>query len=197
MQFLAESISSRVVLILGFEGDKRLVRQEEQKALQVAAQTGGRDLGQGPGLHWLRHRYSISFKMPEILEQGGFVDTIEVATTWDNLWNLYARVKTALSKNVMVLAHFSHAYPEGCSIYFTFIGKREGSDRDLKLYQALWHDAMEATLECGSTISHHHGIGLLKARYLPKELGVGMELYRSFKKRLDPKKIMNPGKMGL
>lgn len=186
-----------VILILGFEGDPELAAAQERKALEICRRSISRDLGEKPGLHWLKHRYSVSFKMPQIFEQDAFVDTIEVATTWDNLMNLYHKVQKVLTQKVLLLAHFSHAYPEGCSIYFTVIGMTGSPQRDRELYYQLWDEAMEACLSIGATISHHHGIGLLKARYLPRELGGAMDFYRRIKRKLDPRNIMNPGKMGL
>jgi len=41
----------------------------------------------------------------------------EVATTWDRIWDLYQDMRDALAPHVVVLAHFSHAYPEGASPY--------------------------------------------------------------------------------
>ncbi len=196
-QALLESLSPAVLLILSFEGDPILVAAREQEALALCQKSSGKDLGERPGLHWLEHRYSVSFKMPKVFEMNSFVDTIEVATTWDNLKNLYDRMKEALAPAALVLAHFSHAYPEGCSIYFTVVAKGASVEGDLSLYKRLWHDAMEGCLAAGGTISHHHGIGLLKARYLPRELGGMMDLYHEMKKKLDPRGIMNPGKMGL
>lgn len=197
IQRLAEGASSEVLLILAFEGEEELARTMEKRALHFAADLKAKDLGPGPGLHWREHRYSVSFKMPKLFVKDCFVDTIEVAATWENLQALYDHMRKALSPNALVLAHFSHAYEEGCSIYFTVVGKCRDPERDLKTYAALWHDAMETCLQLGATISHHHGIGLLKGKYLPRELGGAMPLFREIKKKLDPLGIMNPGKMGL
>lgn len=186
-----------VILILGFEGDAELAAAQERAALAICRRSICRDLGERPGLHWLKHRYSVSFKMPQIFEQEAFVDTIEVAATWDNLMNLYRKIRGILTKKVLLLAHFSHAYPEGCSIYFTVVGRTGSPEKDRAAYYDLWNEAMEACLAVGATISHHHGIGLLKAKFLPRELGGAMDFYRRIKKRLDPRNIMNPGKMGL
>jgi len=190
-------VSSEVLLILGFEGSPEIASAQEKKMLEICRRSQGRDLGEGPGLHWLKHRYSVSFKMPQIFEENGFVDTIEVATTWDRLLKLYEGVKKVLTQDTLLLAHFSHAYPEGCSIYFTVIGRCRSPEEDTRRYAKLWHDAMETCLKMGATISHHHGIGLLKAKYLPRELGPAMDFFREIKKKLDPQNIMNPGKMGL
>jgi FAD/FMN-containing dehydrogenase len=50
--------------------------------------------------------------------------------------------------------------------------------------------------EFGGSFSAEHGVGRLKRRYLPKYRGSGeIELMRILKKALDPKNILNPGKV--
>jgi len=196
-QDLVKQLSSEVLLVIATEGSAALAAVLEKKTLEICRRHRGRDLGERPGLHWRDHRYSVSFKMPKMFSKNFFVDTIEVATTWSNLQNLYHAIKKPLERDALVLAHFSHAYPEGCSIYFTLVARGYTPDHDVRTYAHLWDDAMEACLAAGGTISHHHGIGTLKAKYLPRELGGAMQLYRTYKKRLDPRGILNPGKMGL
>jgi alkyldihydroxyacetonephosphate synthase len=49
----------------------------------------------------------------------------------------------------------------------------------------------------GGSISHHHGIGLVRGPYLPDALGAGFEVLKKLKAALDPRGILNPGKLGL
>ena len=66
-----------------------------------------------------------------------------------------------------------------------------------------WHrvesaiDAIfDQALALGGTLSGEHGIGLAKSRYLEKETSRGTMLYsRRIKAALDPKGILNPGKI--
>ncbi|MEZ5088709.1 MAG: FAD-linked oxidase C-terminal domain-containing protein [Micropruina sp.] len=67
----------------------------------------------------------------------------------------------------------------------------------LAAYDAAWETVMAETLAAGARISHHHGIGLERARWMPDELGQGLEVMRSLQRSLDPAGIMNPGKLGL
>jgi alkyldihydroxyacetonephosphate synthase len=164
--------------------------------LSICQELGGIDLGEKPGNHWWKHRYSIAYRMSEILYQRGtFLDTIEVATTWEHLEDLYMKMKEEISEICFVMGHFSHFYPQGGAIYFTFVG--QGGDREEDLYQDVWNRAMETCLMQGGTISHHHGIGILKGPWLKRELGELMEVFLTLKKALDPNNILNPGKMGL
>src|SRR5206468_596185 len=54
-------------------------------------------------------------------------------------------------------------------------------------------EMLAATLDAGGTISHHHGIGRLRATWLERELGSAYPLLRDLKRALDPSGIMNPG----
>lgn len=197
VQQVLDRLPTEVILIMGFEGEEGFVKAQENMALRICQKFIAKDLGEEPGLHWLKNRYSISFKLPGIFEKNGFVDTIEVAATWDKLLNLYRTMRCAMAPEAVVGAHFSHAYPDGCSIYFTFLGRTGKPKKDRQIYETVWTEAMETCLASGGTISHHHGIGLLKVEYLPEELGALMDWYRQVKKTLDPNNILNPGKMGL
>jgi len=189
-------LPNQSLLILGFQGDADQVASQTQVAREVCGAGKAKDLGEGPGRYWLKHRYSVSYKLSPLFDAGYFADTMEVATTWENLRNLYDEVREAISRYGLVMAHFSHAYPEGCSIYFTFLGYRESEEESRRLYDRIWHDALRACVGAGGTISHHHGIGALKAAFMADEWGPAMEWLRRMKTRLDPRGILNPGKLG-
>jgi alkyldihydroxyacetonephosphate synthase len=99
------------------------------------------------------------------------------------------------------MAHFSHAYLEGCSIYFTFLGLAGpvDSEDDLAVaesrYDDCWRAALSAACDEGATLSHHHGIGLHKQAFLPREHGEGMRQLAALKRAFDPRGILNPGKL--
>jgi alkyldihydroxyacetonephosphate synthase len=188
---------SGCLLIVGFEGERSLVEAEARAAAMELERAGGRDLGPGPGERWLAHRYSVSFRMSKVFDAGAFVDTMEVATSWDRLLELYRKVRQAISPLAFIMAHFSHAYADGCSIYFTFAARGSSRWDAERKYDDIWRAGLAAAHQAGATISHHHGIGLSKAPFMPEEHGEGMALYRALKDVLDPANIMNPGKMGL
>jgi alkyldihydroxyacetonephosphate synthase len=52
-------------------------------------------------------------------------------------------------------------------------------------------------LEHGGALSHHHGIGLNRARFVADALGGGFDVLAAVKAALDPHGILNPGKLGL
>jgi alkyldihydroxyacetonephosphate synthase len=150
--------------------------------------------------HWLRNRNDVS-GLDAAIRRGLVVDTIEVAAPWSKLAPVYQAVKAAVGAvtgTIAVAAHASHAYLSGGCLYFTFAGapgdSLEAKDR---FYNAAWDAAMAAVSAHGGTISHHHGIGLNRARFMATELGTGMDVLRRLKVALDPQGILNPGKLGL
>lgn len=194
---LSKFIKGKCLLILTFEGNQKICDIEQEIALKICQEEGGEDAGIDAGKHWWDTRYEVSYNLSRIFSGGAFADTMEVATTWDKVAELYFAIREAVSPYALIMAHFSHAYPEGCSIYFSFVGYRRGAEESEKLYEKIWDIALSTCDTYGGTISHHHGVGLLKAKYLEKELGGAFPLYVSLKKMVDPHNILNPGKMGL
>jgi len=192
---VAEILPSRPILVIGVQGSRTAVSRQWDKILEVGVRSHGEDLGPEPGWAWYNRRYSVSHKQTKVYAAGAFVDTMEVATTWDHVLPLYKAVLKAMGPLVFVMAHFSHAYPEGCSIYFTFAGYRPSMQSSLKLHHQAWKAGLNAVSRMPATISHHHGIGLVKRAWLDRESPGGGEIFNAFKKVLDPGNIMNPGKL--
>ncbi|MCB9559973.1 MAG: FAD-binding oxidoreductase [Kofleriaceae bacterium] len=184
-------------MVIGLEGAR--IRTEVEAALTFAelAHAGGRDTGEEAGWAWLAHRYAVSYRMSPTFRDGAFVDTMEVASTWERLMDLYHSVRDAISQHAVVMAHFSHAYAEGCSIYFTFAAHADDLAGSRRLYDTIWRDGLEAVTRVGGTISHHHGVGLLKGPYMAGEHREGMAVLHGLKQSLDPDNLMNPGKLGM
>jgi alkyldihydroxyacetonephosphate synthase len=195
---LAERVSRRGCrLIIGLEGSRIRTGVEAKLVFDELERAGAVDQGEEPGRDWFEHRYAVSYKMSPAFRAGLFVDTMEVASTWERLMDLYRAVKQAIAQHAVVMAHFSHAYPEGCSIYFTFFARGEPAADAHRAYDAIWRDGMAAASRAGGTISHHHGVGLLKGQAMAAEHREAMTLLRALKASLDPDGILNPGKLGL
>jgi alkyldihydroxyacetonephosphate synthase len=199
---LASTVTERFArrgckLIVGIEGARTRTEVEARLTLGELERAGGKDLGEEPGRHWLEHRYDVSYNMSPLFRGGAFVDTMEVAATWERLLDLYHSVREAISRHALVMAHFSHAYSEGCSIYFTFAGRGDTRAESERVYDAIWREGMAATTRAGGTISHHHGVGMLKSAYMHGEHREAMAVLRALKQTFDPDNIMNPDKLGL
>ncbi len=195
---IADAVPGRCLLVLMFEGARTATLLEEAETERLLSSRKATDLGPAPAERWKRRRYAISYRQSKVFAAGAFNDTAEVAASWERLPRLYREVKQAIGRNAFVMAHLSHAYAEGCSIYFTFVSAGRDAADGRRIYDQIWSDLLAATLEAGGTISHHHGVGLSKARFLPEELGPGgMTALKAVKRSLDPQRTFNPGRLGL
>ena len=180
---------STTVLTVLDEGDDLLV----QATMDVVAEQWGEPLGTGPVDRWMEHR-DDTYDTEELARQGIFGDTMEVAAGWSTLPRLYEAVTSALAGvpgTVWASGHLSHAYSDGACVYVTFAGT------GLDWYVPAWDAAAGAVLGLGGALSHHHGIGLAKARFLSAALGAAHGVLADLKQALDPAGILNPGKLGL
>lgn len=148
--------------------------------------------------HWLERRNDVS-ALEHNIRRGAVVDTMEIAAPWSDLPRVYERAIaaiTAVEGTVIVSAHQSHAYSDGACLYFTFGGLAEPDRRD-EYYVAAWDAGTRAVLAEGGALSHHHGVGLNRARFVHDALGGGYEVLVAVKHALDPHGVLNPGKLGL
>jgi alkyldihydroxyacetonephosphate synthase len=189
------------VLILGFDGGPR---SEANLEAALGAAQGASELPEQYGQHWWDHRndaialYRRIMGGERMLGPGVIVDTMEVAGLWSHLASLYEAVREPLAEHAAnpVGCHVSHPYRSGASLFFTFLIHASDDDQAERRYLECWEDAARACHQAGGTVSHHHGIGLLKAPFLERELGVeGLSILRSIKSALDPSGILNPGKL--
>jgi alkyldihydroxyacetonephosphate synthase len=146
---------------------------------------------------WLEHRNDVGALAP-LWERGYVVDTIEVAGSWASLAPMRRAVVDALHRLpgiTVASVHQSHAYLDGACLYFTFAARPE--DDVTGFYRRAWDSVMRTVLDHGGAISHHHGVGRTRARFVPEALGTGYQVLRDLKRQLDPNNIMNPGVLGL
>jgi len=195
----------KCMLLLAFSGRRSLVTTARKDAIAVATAHRGVRVGGGVvGKQWQRSRFRVPYLRNSLWDAGFAVDTLETACRWSRIPALLAAVESALAQGlaaegerVHVFTHLSHFYPDGASLYATYLF-RLASDPDLTLerWRALKAAASRAIVAQGGTISHHHGVGLDHVPYLAAEKGaLGIAALRDVCKRFDPDGMMNPGKL--
>lgn len=187
------------LLIAGYEGTREGILDRRESAAVVLRDAGGENLGSEPGEAWARDRFSAPYLRDALLDVGAFAETLETATFWSSLSDLYGAVRDALTSTLtqlgtppLVLCHVSHTYPAGASLYFTVVCT-QGED-SVAHWSRAKSAANDAIMNAGGTISHHHGIGTDHRDWLATEIGpLGVDVLRAIKDRLDPAGILNPG----
>ncbi len=184
------------VLLAMDEGDAHIVDATRRIIDEACAPADAIDVGLVE--RWMQHRNDVS-ALEALISRGFVVDTMEISASWSVLPAVYERATAAIQgvEHTMVAsAHQSHSYVDGACLYFTFAGKPPAADREA-YYRAAWDAGQRAVLAAGGALSHHHGVGLNRSRFVAEALGAGFGVLQSVKDALDPNGILNPGKLGL
>jgi alkyldihydroxyacetonephosphate synthase len=190
------------LIVVGIDGDEESVARRRALAVRALRAGGAAYLGQAAGRSWEHGRFDGPYLRDTLIDMGAIVETLETAHNWARLPELHAAVADAIRGALsaegtpgLAFCHLSHAYPDGASLYFTFVARaRRGAE--LEQWSAVKRAASEAIVAAGATITHHHAIGRDHLPYMQAEVGsVGIEALRAVKERLDPAGIMNPGKL--
>lgn len=188
------------VLLVADEGTLEIVDAGLEISERICAETGVKLDDAVIFERWLDTRYLTGKSAEGFKRSPGFVaDTLEMIGRWRDLPAIYDEVVAAINAVPGTLAgsaHQSHAYVDGACLYFSLRGD-VAVDQRAEWYRAAWDAANAVILKHKATLSHHHGVGLLRAPYMAASFGAGFQVLRAVKAALDPKNLLNPGKLGL
>jgi alkyldihydroxyacetonephosphate synthase len=192
----------RSLVIVGASGIERFVEGAVREAGSILRRQGGVAIGGSIGRRWIATRFRSAELRDTVWDAGYALDTLETAVDWTRLPDLAAAVGRALrhglddqGERVHAFSHLSHLYPDGSSLYATYVFRRAADpDETLDRWRRLKRAASEAIVAGGGTISHQHGVGRDHAPYLEAEKGeLGMAALGDIVRRFDPDGILNRG----
>jgi len=191
----------KCMLLCGFTGQSKTVRDARQAVMEIAKEHGGVSVGRRFGDQWIEGRFRTPYLRNTLWELGYAVDTLETATTWDGVPHMVEVIEEALhstlpnGERVHVFTHLSHVYSQGASVYTTYLYRlATDPDETLRRWELLKGNASRAIVAAGGTISHQHGVGRDHAPYLQAEKSaLGLAALRGAFAEFDPDCRMNPG----
>ncbi len=188
---------TQCVLLVLDEGDERIV-DATMAVVDDVCTAAGTPRDEQLVRDWMEHRNDTS-ALQGLTTKGFAVDTMEVAAPWSKLIDVYDAATAAIMDvphAVAVSCHLSHSYLDGACLYFSFAA-RPPADEIEPTYRAMWDAGQRAVLASGGNLSHHHGVGLNRSRFVAEALGSAFDVLVALKQALDPRGILNPGKLGL
>lgn len=196
--------ADKCLLLAGFTGTAAQVRAMRRQAAAIVRAYGGVATGTLLGDKWRANRFRGVYLRNSLWAAGYAVDTMETACDWPRVAPLMAAMEAAgrdalaaFGERVHGYSHLSHVYPQGSSIYSTFVF-RAGADfaASHARWQALKQAVSAAIAAHGGTISHQHGVGKDHAPWLPAEKGAaGMAALAAARRQFDPAGVMAPGNL--
>jgi alkyldihydroxyacetonephosphate synthase len=219
---LTGASSGDAVLVLGFESADHPVESWMERALELAADHGGKgekaDAGKaargqgrervagGTGAakdavgRWRDAFLRAPYLRDTFVAAGILSETFETAITWDRFREFHASVSAAATEAVRevydagrVTCRFTHVYPDGPAAYFTILAPvRRGSE--LEQWDEVKRAASEAVIGGGGTITHHHAVGRDHRPWYDRQRPDQFaRALAAAKAAVDPAAILNPG----
>jgi alkyldihydroxyacetonephosphate synthase len=182
--------AGKPLLLLSYEGlDEDLTSLLWSKAVKHVESNNGVHVGEEYFNKWLDQRFKYLDDMKLLDSLGLWFETIDIATTWSKVYNAYLSIREGLEKlgTTTVMCHASHFYITGAALYFTVV-----YDRNPELYWRIVDTAFELAARAGATLSHHHGMGLLRSKWVEVDPGPSKVVIERIKKALDPKGALKP-----
>ena len=102
-------------------------------------------------------------------------------------------VEAVAKKHRLRIGTFGHM-GDG-NLHPTFLTDERNQDEMRRVHEA-FREIFDEAIRLGGTITGEHGVGLAKKDFLPKFAGAAqMRVMRELRRALDPRGILNPGKM--
>jgi alkyldihydroxyacetonephosphate synthase len=201
---LGADIDGGGYMILGFDGFKEVVEAEEKVAMRICEENGAQDLGEEPGWTWWNKRFNFYYPPYTLESSRCLYGVLDSCALHKDIENVYRGMKNAIETEfkewgVKYIAHFSHWYDWGGSVYPNFIIENPPEDpgEGFELNNRIWETGMKAILENGGILNEHHGIGVQLARFMRKQYGDSFVVLDRLKNAFDPNGILNIGKLGV
>ncbi|KAK3596239.1 hypothetical protein CHS0354_030884 [Potamilus streckersoni] len=187
------------VATLLFEGKKQEVAAMEKRVYEIASKFGGLAAGAENG----ERGYMLTFVIAYLRDLGFdyyiVAESFETSVPWDRCLELCKNVKDRLHRECKergiqfppyITCRVTQTYDAGACVYFYFGFNYRGISNPVQVYEDIENCAREEILANGGSISHHHGVGKIRKRYLRQTVGdVGLGTLRAIKEYLDPHNI--------
>ena len=190
------------LMVVKYEGDRAAFRNMRRGVSAIYRKHRGVCLGPEPGRSFAEAKFDFPHLRDYVMDRNIMADVSETATTWANLLPLYEDSMADIDRAICntgvaswVGCHISHSYPTGASLYFTF-GCLQLAGREIEQYLHIKKAAEDAFMKNGGTLSHHHAVGTEHLPWVEEDVSpTGLKAVQAVKEGLDPRGIMNPGKI--
>ena len=198
-------LESMVACTIVFEGDKKTVDDQQKNIYTLADKYKGINGGENNG----RKGYFLTYMIAYLRDYGfGYWligESFETAVPWskvlDVCYTVTKKIETCgeefgLPFAPMCSYRVTQLYDSGACVYFYFGFIFRTLENPVEKFNQIEALARDEVLRCGGSLSHHHGVGKLRAKWLPQCVSpLGIEVLHSIKRTLDPNNIMGAGNL--
>ncbi|MBI4411940.1 MAG: FAD-binding oxidoreductase [Deltaproteobacteria bacterium] len=192
-----------VACTIVFEGSTAEVKREEKAVYGIARKYGGMKAGAENGRKGYQLTFSIAYIRDFVIKHYFLAESFETSVPWSQVLSLCENVKRRLREECrkrnlpgfpFVTCRVTQVYETGVCVYFYFGFFYKGVKNPSDCYAEIEIAAREEVLKSGGSLSHHHGIGKLRSRFLKEIKSDGaLNWTKEVKKAVDPQNIFGCG----
>ncbi len=183
-------------LFLEFHGSPRWVEEQSNTVAKLAADLGGSDFQWSTRTEdrerlWKARHETIYSN--QTLRPGCKAFTTDVCVPISRLADAVMAAREDIDASFVMGKIIGHV-GDG-NFHVGYLIKPEIPE-ELAEAERLAERLYQRAMDMGGTFSGEHGIGISKLKYLRREHGDAVDMMNAIKAAIDPKGIMNPGKLG-
>jgi len=166
-----------VACTLVFEGSKETVTRQRREIRRLARRHRGMVAGPSNGKRGYALTFAIAYIQDFALTRHIVAESFETSVPWREVLPFCERVKArvhrehaqrSLPGRPFVTCRVTQLYPAGVCIYFYLAFYSKGVEEPAEAFAELERAARDEILAAGGSLSHHHGVGKLRAAFLDR-----------------------------
>ena len=196
-----------VACTLLFEGRRREVAGQQSAVSRIARRHGGMKSGGENGRRGYQLTFSIAYIRDFVMNHYLLGESFETSVPWDRILDVCRNVETRLREEYsrrelpgrpFLCSRVTQIYQTGVCVYFYFGICYKGVEDPSRVYAEMEVAARQAIIDAGGSLSHHHGIGKLRERFLPQIMSPAVQEWnRSTKRAIDPRNVFGSRNQGV
>lgn len=192
---------------LVFQGRKEEVEYQQRVVYEIAKKHRGMKADPESGRRGYMLTYMIAYIRDIVMDYSFVAESFETSVPYSKTMQLCDAVKKRIKSSCLTLGikkppfvccRITQLYDNGCAVYFYFAINHKGLQDPVQAYLEIENDARDEILKQGGSISHHHGVGKLRAPYMSRVMSEpAIRILKAIKKQLDPNNVFAANNMGL
>jgi alkyldihydroxyacetonephosphate synthase len=196
-----------VACTLLYEGNRDDVKRQLAQVRRLGRKYRGFAAGPENGERGYQLTFSIAYIRDFLMRFGIIAESFETSVRWSDLETMVSAVRARihtehqrmkLPGHPIISARVTQVYHGGAAVYFYLGSLMTGVAHPDERFAELEHAARDEILKTGGSISHHHGVGKLRAGFVDRvKSQAGQGWIRGAKREIDPDNLFGIANQGL